>query len=119
MYAVDHPRYPSQYNTYLNYIAFLTAGTLEHHWTEGVKAHGRAPFVPLGRDEGFLLDLHKKMRAFRESRHIDGLSSSELVRHSYELLGFLGERVPSEKLNRFLAIARTYIMHYEDECLSS
>jgi hypothetical protein len=60
MYAADHPRYPSQYNTYLNYTAFLTAGTLEHHWTEGVKTHGRAPFIPLGRDEGFLLDLHKK-----------------------------------------------------------
>jgi hypothetical protein len=119
MYVTDHPRYPTRYNTYLHHIAFLTAGAIEHHWTEGVKPHGRTPFIPLGRTEDFLLDLHKNMRTFRESRHVDGLSSSELVRHSYELLGFLGERVPNDELERFLAIARTYIMQNEDECLST
>ena len=118
-HIADHPRYPRRYNAYLHYVAFLTAGTIEHHWAEGAKPGGRTPFVPLGRIEDFLPDLHKKMRTFRESRHIDGLSSSELIRHSYELLGFLGERVPSDRLERFLTIARTFIMQNEDECLSS
>jgi hypothetical protein len=119
MYVADHSRYPSRYNTYLNYVAFLTAGTIEHHWTEEAKTDDHTPFVPLGRSEDFLPDLHKKMRTFRESRHIDGLSSSELVRHSYELLCFLGERVPKDELERFLTIARRFIMQNEDECLSS
>jgi hypothetical protein len=119
MFIADHPRHSGRYDTYLNYIAFLTAGTIEHHWTEGVKAGGRAPFTLLRRNEAFLPDLQKQMRAFRESRHIDGLSSPELVRHSYELLGFLAERVPSDKLDWFLTIARRYIMQHEDGCLSS
>jgi hypothetical protein len=119
IYVTDHPRYPGRYDAYLSYIAFLTAGTIEHRWAEGLKPDGRSPFVPLGRSEDFLPDLHKKMRAFRQSRYINGSCSSELVRHSYELLGFLAERVPREKLERFLATARTYIMQNEDECLSS
>jgi hypothetical protein len=28
MYVADHPRYPSRYNIYLHYVAFLTAGTI-------------------------------------------------------------------------------------------
>jgi hypothetical protein len=119
MFNADHPRHPGRYDTYVNYVAFLTAGTIEHHWIEGVKAGGRGPFAPLKRDDAFLPDLHKQMRAFRESRHIDGPSSPELIKHSYELLRFLGERVPSDALERFLATARSYIMQHEDECLSS
>ena len=118
MYLADHPRYLNRYDVYLSYVAFLTAGTVEHHWSEGVKPDGRIPFIPLGRTEDFLPDLHKKMRAFRESRHIDGPASAELVRHSYELLGFLEERIPRDNLNRFLATARTYIFQNEAECLS-
>lgn|SRR5581483_5584939 len=119
IYVEDHPRHPSSYNIYLPYIAFLTAGIVEHHWTEGIKANGRAPFEPLERPDDFLPDLHKKIRAFRESRHIDGRSSPELVRHSYELLGFLAERVPRGQLDRYLATARTYLRQNEDECLAS
>lgn len=119
IYAADHPRYPGQYGIYLSYIAFLTAGTVEYHWAEGVKSGGRGPFAPLKGADGFLPDLHKKMRAFRESRHIDGPSSSELARHSYELLGFLADRVPEDELERYLATARTYVMQNEGECLSS
>lgn len=118
LHTTDHPRYPGQYNIYLGYIAFLTAGAVEHRWAEGSRADGRTPFVPVGaRPEDFLPDLHRKMRAFRESRVIDGLSSSELARHSYELLGFLGERVPGVELERHLAVARTYVMQNEDDCL--
>jgi hypothetical protein len=119
MYVADHPRYPSQYNAYLHYIAFLTAGTIEHHWAEGDGPDHHPQFVPLGRTEDFLPDLHKKMRTFREHRYINGFSSPELVRDSYELLGLLGERVPSDNLERFLAIARTYITQHEDECLTA
>lgn len=119
MYAADHPRYPRRYGVYLSYVAFLTAGIVEHHWAEGIKSRGRGPFVPLGVAEEFLPDLHRKMRAFRESRFIDGSSSSELTGHSYELLGFLVDRIPAEELERFLAMARTYIIQNEDECLSS
>lgn len=119
MYAADHPRYPSRYNTYLQYVAFLAAGTVEYHWTEGVKPDGRTPFVPLGRTEDFLPDLHKKMRAFRESRYTNGLSSSELLKDSYELLDFLAERVPDDAMERFVATARTYIAQNEDKCLAS
>jgi hypothetical protein len=118
LFISDHPRHPGRYDTYVNYVAFLTAGTVEHHWVDGVKSGGRGPFTPLRRDEAFLPDLHKHLRAFRESRHIDGLSSPELLRHSYELLGFLAERVPSDKLEGFLTVARRYVIEHEDECLS-
>jgi hypothetical protein len=119
MYATDHPRYPNRYDAYLPYLAFLTAGIVEYQWTEGAKPDRRAPFVPLGRAEEFLPDLHRKMRSFRQCRHIDGPASSELVRHSYELLGFLTERIPGDNLECFLATARAYIKQNEDECLSS
>jgi hypothetical protein len=118
MYGADHPRHPGRYNAYLQCVAFLTAGIVEHHWTEGTTPDGHAPFIPRGRTEDFLSDLHKEMRAFRQIRHINGISSSELVRHSYELLGFLGEQVPNDDLERFLAMARTYIIQNEHECLS-
>jgi hypothetical protein len=118
-YAADHPKYPSRYHTYLRYIAFLTAGTIEHHWAEAAKPDGSTPFVPLGRAEDFLPDLHKKMRAFRETRYVNGFSSSELLTGSYELLDFLVERVPGDAMDRFLAIARTYIMQNEDTCLAA
>jgi hypothetical protein len=118
LFVSDHPRHPDRYDTYVNYVAFLTAGTIEGHWVEGVKTGGRGPFVPLRPDEAFLPDLHKHLRAFRESRHIDGLSSPELVRHSYELLGFLADRVPKDRLEGFLTVARRYVMAHEDECLS-
>src|ERR1700712_5171551 len=118
LYAADHPACPGRFNTYQSYVAFLTAGAVEHHWTEGVRTGGRPPFVAVGRADDFLPELHKKMRAFRESRAIDDLASSELARHSTELLSFLDERIPSDELERFLAIARTYVMQNEHGCLS-
>jgi hypothetical protein len=119
LYGADHPGHPGRFSTYVQYTAFLTAGTIEHHWTAGTTSDGRLPFVPVGRAEDFLPDLHQKMRSFRQSRHIHGISSPELVRQSCELLDFLGERVPPDKLQQFLAIARTYIMRNQDECFSA
>lgn len=114
----DHPRHRKRFDTYVNYIAFLTAGAVEHHWSESAEATGQAPFAPLKRPDSFLLDLQQKIRSFRESRFVDGLSSPELVRHSFDLLNFLSERVPHEDLERYLAVARTYLRANEDECLN-
>ena len=119
MYAADHPKYPSRYETYLRYVAFLTAGTIEHHWAEGVKPDGQPPFIPVGPAEDFLPDLHKKMRMFRESRYANGFYSAELLNGARELLGFLVERVPGDAMDRFLATARAYILQNEDTCLAA
>lgn len=117
-YAADHPRHRNRFDTYVNYIAFLTAGAVENRWSEELEATGRPPFAPLKRPESFLLDLQQKIRSFRESRFVDGLSSPELVRHSFDLLNFLSERVPHADLERFLASARAYVLANEDECLT-
>ena len=117
-FAADHPRHVKRFNTYVNYIAFLTAGTVEHDWSEGLEVTGRPPFAPLRRPESFLLDLQQKIRAFRESRFVDGLSTPELVRHSFDLLNFLSERVPHDDLERYLTSARLYIRANEDDCLT-
>jgi hypothetical protein len=117
-FVADHPRHRKRFDAYVNYIAFLTAGAVEHQWSEAVESTGRPPFAPLKRPDSFLLDLQLKIRAFRESRFVDGLSSPELVRHSFDLLNFLSERVPHADLERYLAVARTYLRANEDECLT-
>ena len=116
-YLAEHPRIPGRYDTYLHFVAFLTAGSIEQCWTQGARAGGRAPFVPQGRSDDFLSGLHKQMRAFRESRHINGPDSAELTGHSYRLLNFMETHVPSNELERFLAIARAYIIQNANECL--
>lgn len=116
-YLAEHPRIPDRYHTYLHFVAFLTAGFIEQSWSQGARAGGRAPFVPQGRIDDFLPGLHKQMRAFRETRHINGLDSAELTAHSYRLLSFLETHVPSDALERYLAIARAYIIQNENECL--
>jgi hypothetical protein len=66
----------------------------------------------LPRSEGLWHDHGKpQMSALPSSGRVSRpYSSPELVRHSYELLDFLGERVPSDILERILTIARTYII---------
>ena len=118
VYADDHPNYLGRYDTYVQYVAFLTAGTIEHHWVEGANPDGGPPFVPRGNAEDFLFDLHKRMRAFRQSRHVNGLSSPELLKCAHELISFLVTRVPSDVMDRFLAVSRTYLMQHEAECFA-
>ena len=115
-YRADHPHHESRFDTYVNYMAFLVAGAVEHRWSEGVDS-GRSPFAPLKHPESFLIELQQKIRSFRESRFVDGIGSAELVRHSFDLLNFLAERVPHEDLERFLAVARAYIRENADDCL--
>ena len=119
MYNADHPGRPGRYNIYLHYMAFLTAGSVEYHWTDGAKTGGRTPFVSCGRAQDFLPDLHKKIRTFREHRYVHGFSSAELVRDSYDILKFLGDCVPGSELERFLRITRAYLTQNEDECFSA
>lgn len=116
-YIADHPRFPDRYNTYLHFVAFLAAGSIEQQWPQGTLPGGRVPFVPRGQIENFIPGLHKEIHAFRESRHINGLGSSKLTEHSYRLLSFLDKHVPSSHLERLLAIARSYIKQNESECL--
>jgi hypothetical protein len=66
--ASDHSKYADRYDTYIKYFAFLTAGTIEYRWSEGVEANGKAPFATSGRAQEFLPDLRKEMRAFRQTR---------------------------------------------------
>lgn len=117
VYRTDHPRHKRRFDTYVNYVAFLAAGAVEHRWSEGVES-GEAPFALLKGSGSFLVDLQQRIRAFRESRFVDGIGSPELVRHSFDLLNFLAERVPHEDLERFLAVTRAYIRQNEDDCLA-
>ena len=115
--AGDHPEYPDSYEVYVSYVAFLTAGMIEQHWTEAVRS-GVPPFNPRGDRDAFLPDLQRKLRAFRESRHMNGLGSAELAQRSHDVLRFLDEQVPPDALERFFELARTYIRHNESDCLT-